>query len=548
MKKLLSMVLVIVLALSCVSVSAMTIEEYNEVGKMDSDGYTASWTDGVYGSVITGGAANLQGINGTPGVFINRTAQKTAGVLVDPIFPKDARISLKKGYIYYTSAMAKTTAINSNSNSHARLSWRLDSGTKVAGTHGDAVAGSLPTNVFSATTSRPKAGYGALLWKGYSAFRITYSYNITDVVDAENNSISATNDDSYFSLVLTPSDHTARAAADGSGDFCFGAGNTFVPFTIRLDDVYVCEVLATDLKSNGYPAFEDGVAISATSATPEVTALSVTASAYDVNPNLTPVISYQWQQSPNGSSWTDIEGATAATFTPGKAQGGKSVRCMLTASSTTTQNGVKTATFATKSAVVSAVNETISFSVTGATASYSVDGGEAVSDLSEAQIPYGASVKLTFAPEAGKVVNSVSYNGSTYPVTNNEVTLTVTASGAIAATAEERTVSLPKVSSSEVGTPVNSYTFKDVTGKSAIIFVNNDVGYGYTISETGCILIAGDNEIELKNENSANDCFGIRVIGNAFVSGTTYVFRPYIKISGEDDVYGTDKEFKFEEE
>lgn len=543
MKKLLSMVLVLSMAVmlfGSVTVSAETIEEYNEIGTMTPAGYTATWTDGTYGKVERGGAANLLGVNGTPSTYITRTAAKTAGSLVNSIYPSTARISLKKGYVYYVSAVAKSTGGNSSTNEWPKLYWCLNSGLTVSCSYGAAVAGQLPTTTTDTTYRPSNSNYNAALSATYKFFRKTYAYYIKDVKDSEGTSVSETGENAYFSLLLTPTDHLANASS--VSDF------SFVPFTIRLDDVYVCEVLATDLQSDGYPAFEDGVAISATSATPEVTALSVTASAYDVNPNLTPVISYQWQQSPNGSAWTDIEGAIAATFTPGKAQGGKSVRCMLTASSTTTQNGVKTATFATKSAAVSAVNETISFNVTGAAASYSVDGGEAVSDLSEVSVPYGSSVKITFVPEAGKVVNSVSYNGSTYPVTNNEVTLTVTASGEIAAVAEERTVSLPKVSSSDVATPINSYTFKDVTGKSAVIFINNDVGYGYTISETGCILIAGDKELELKNENSANDRFGIRVIGNVFVPGATYVFRPYIKISGEDNVYGTDKEFKFEEE
>lgn len=189
---------------------------------------------------------------------------------------------------------------------------------------------------------------------------------------------------------------------------------------------------------------------------------------------------------------------------------------------------------------------TVDFDVTGASYTYSVDGGEA-SSAASAKIASGSSVKLMFAPESGKVVNSVSYNGTSYPVVNNEVTLTITESGTVEAVAEDIAVVLPVIKTSSLGTTSNNYTYNEVTGKSAIIYINLDLGYGYDISETGCILIAGDNEIALKNNSGSNDSFGIRAISNAFEYGTVYKFRPYIKVASQPDVFGDDATFTFTE-
>jgi hypothetical protein len=40
----------------------------------------------------------------------------------------------------------------------------------------------------------------------------------------------------------------------------------------------------------------------------------------------------QWQHSPDGSTWTNISGATAATYTPGVADEGYEIRLHITAS------------------------------------------------------------------------------------------------------------------------------------------------------------------------------------------------------------------------
>jgi len=66
--------------------------------------------------------------------------------------------------------------------------------------------------------------------------------------------------------------------------------------------------------------------------------------------NPIPTITQQWQISTNGSTWSDIAGATGATYTPQAADGGKQLRVRQTAT-----NSQGTASLASASAVISTV-------------------------------------------------------------------------------------------------------------------------------------------------------------------------------------------------
>ena len=76
------------------------------------------------------------------------------------------------------------------------------------------------------------------------------------------------------------------------------------------------------------------------------TVLSANAGIYNGNLSATTTASYQWQYSPDGTTWSNINGATGQSFTPGNSYIGTSLRALVTASSTDSRGTVHTKTLA----------------------------------------------------------------------------------------------------------------------------------------------------------------------------------------------------------
>lgn len=71
---------------------------------------------------------------------------------------------------------------------------------------------------------------------------------------------------------------------------------------------------------------------------------TLTASTGTWTSGTTPTYSYQWQNSPDGSTWTSISGATSATYTVASSDGAKYVRVQVTATNTTSSATASSAT------------------------------------------------------------------------------------------------------------------------------------------------------------------------------------------------------------
>lgn len=127
----------------------------------------------------------------------------------------------------------------------------------------------------------------------------------------------------------------------------YQAGNwpseTF-PVNVYLDDWYMLEEDGPTGTYTVAPLVYDAT-VTAAEETGQ-TVLSANAGIYNGNLSATTTASYQWQYSPDGTTWSNINGATGQSFTPGNSYIGTSLRALVTASSTDSRGTVHTKTLA----------------------------------------------------------------------------------------------------------------------------------------------------------------------------------------------------------
>ncbi|MGH9205421.1 MAG: hypothetical protein ACRD1G_02505, partial [Acidimicrobiales bacterium] len=186
---------------------------------------------------------------------------------------------------------------------------------------------------------------------------------------------------------------------------------------------------------------------------------TLTAKVTDNDPSAK--ISYQWQYE-NGSTWTNIVGATASTFTVGVPQEGEMLRVVGTAvDGATTLSEASSATTAVKAAtpVLTIANNSLSVtaggnvamgvSVTtpeaGDTVNVKIAGlpsYEAITDALDGKMFTGSSMTLTAAEvDSGLSLNS-SYTGAGHPVATLTLSATNGASSAALTTTASQTLTV----------------------------------------------------------------------------------------------------------
>ena len=140
-------------------------------------------------------------------------------------------------------------------------------------------------------------------------------------------------------------------------------------------------------------------------------------------------------------------------------------------------------------------------------------------------------------PATGWEITKVTYQQADYPVIDNAVTLTLSDSGEIAAVMTQRQAALPQfTASSQVWEP--GYVWDDYNGYSAVAYVGMNLGYGYTITDMGCLFYSDDTAIAPLRLSSVSkvDKFGIRAFGDVFSEPGTYYMRPYIEVEGREEL------------
>lgn len=120
-----------------------------------------------------------------------------------------------------------------------------------------------------------------------------------------------------------------------------------------------------DLYAQWTPAAPVNTAVPALSGTAKV-GQTLTAAPGTWTSGSTPSYAYQWQESVDGSTWTNIDGATASTFTPTTAQAAEYVRTQVTA----TNSGGSTTSSSAATALVLSAN---SVTTAGSTANTMAD-------------------------------------------------------------------------------------------------------------------------------------------------------------------------------
>ncbi len=186
---------------------------------------------------------------------------------------------------------------------------------------------------------------------------------------------------------------------------------------------------------------------------------TLTAKVTDNDANAT--ISYQWQYE-NGSTWMNIAGATASTFTAGVPQEGEMLGVVATAvDGATTLSETSSATTAVKAAapVLTIANKSLSvtaggnvamgLSVTvpkaGDTVNVNIAGLPSyatITDALDSKTFTGSSMTLTAAQVDSELTLSSTYAGAGHPVATLTLTATNGASSAALTTTASQTLSV----------------------------------------------------------------------------------------------------------
>ena len=280
--------------------------------------------------------------------------------------------------------------------------------------------------------------------------------------------------------------------ASGTNDFkALWNGKTLLSLTNSAQfgyKQYTYSVTATGSASTlvfsaANPSFQwdlDNVSLTLPTLTSETVAITgkaaegqiLTGKVTDNDPNAT--ISYQWQYL-NGSTWTNIAGATAATFNVGVPQEGEMLRVVATAvDGPTTLSAASSATTAIKAAapvltiaknsltVTAGSNVALGVSVTvpeaGDTVNVNIAGlpsYETITDALDGKMFSGSSLTLTATEvNSGLTLNS-NYTGTGHPVAALTLTATNGASSAALTTTASQTLNVTDPPS-QVGASANS--------------------------------------------------------------------------------------------
>ncbi len=119
------------------------------------------------------------------------------------------------------------------------------------------------------------------------------------------------------------------------------------PVNVYLDDWYILDEDGPTGIATVAPLIYDPTVTAA--AVGGQTVLSADSGIYNANLSATTTSSYQWQYSYDGTSWSNISGATEQTYTPGNQYIGAYLRTMVTAGSTDSAGVVHTTTLPTSS-------------------------------------------------------------------------------------------------------------------------------------------------------------------------------------------------------
>ena len=193
---------------------------------------------------------------------------------------------------------------------------------------------------------------------------------------------------------------------------------------------------------------------------------------------------------------------------------------------------------------------TINFTKSGNGAVYYGKADETVyTFVSGANTVEAGTKSFAFEPDEGYEIVSITYGSSSIPVSNKDgfaISLIVDSVKDLTVVFAEKAIVKPSVLAGET-IAVKNYDYSDIVPgapvSNAITFYSSiEVGYGYTISECGCVLTNKDGDsIDLSAYAvPENGKYGIRAVGAALETGT-YTVKPYLKLSDDSVVYGTEK-------
>ena len=268
------------------------------------------------------------------------------------------------------------------------------------------------------------------------------------------------------------------------------------------------------------------------------TVLTASATTGDANPNAEITLSYQWQSSEDGTTFTDIEGATEASYTVQDADEGLQIRVVATAKSTGTVSGESSMSGASSAVQVAAAapeNVTVAVSV-GEGGQVMYNGAAVTGDVT---IPYNSADDqiFTVVPNDGYEVASILLDEQDVTVAGNEINLKgTTAAKTLAVTFREITPVNPGIAEGATTTQFSA----DESGKPTMYVYSklnsfNTAGgaeYGIKLwikdqAENTLTLPAMLNSSD-KAAAAPGQAFAIRVYGAAITADKTYVAQPYV--------------------
>lgn len=306
------------------------VEVLSAMGDMESADaltpFTLRLSGDAFGAVSTLSLDKTGGVDGSQAALITKASDITGyggSLLSDRFTLKNGyRVSFKAGYTYYFSAMTKSDNKNTRfwqaveADGGQNFSWKVRYGNAAVP---DKESAELAFN------SQHNVGGMTNQWN-----RLTWTMAVDEIKDADGIPAAETGDVFNTYLILSgPGGFTSQLKPD--------AGEAY-PIRSWIDDRYILEVPSSDLTKAVLPKV-NGAKIEQY----DTKTLRVLATSYDVNPNVTPAVSYQWQVQ-DGSGFKDIPGANSDTYILTETDGGKTVRAAVTAKSTASSGDTKTAT------------------------------------------------------------------------------------------------------------------------------------------------------------------------------------------------------------
>ena len=316
--------------------------QLTQMGDMEAEQallpYTTRLSLDTFGSVSNVSADLTGGVDGSRAALITKTGdvdtKKYPGSLLSDRFTlrNDYRISFKQGYTYYFSSMTRSDSENARFRAAVEregtqsFTWKVRHGT-----------GANPGNEYNenAFNSAYTTGGGKNQWE-----RHAWTLAVDEISNA--NGVPMAETGNVFNTYLIISGPTGL-----SSQLLPSAGEQY-PIRSWVDDRFILEVPSSDLTADVLPRVYD---VEVTGEFVPGSTLSASATVYDVNPGVTPALSYRWQRL-NQSTWEDIPGAAGESYTVGNVDTGYSLRAVATAVSTTS-GGVQKSASAVSPAVTS---------------------------------------------------------------------------------------------------------------------------------------------------------------------------------------------------